>query len=56
MAPGRNDRTMFLRRYHDRLHGQEMLLCVVAEGVVDEVVIVTIFKTSKIQKYLKEGA
>lgn len=31
-----------------------MLLCVVTED--DEVVIVTVYKTSKIEKYLQRGA
>ena len=52
---GHGNRTVFLRKYHDRVLGQEMLLCVVAEQHGDEVVVVTVYKTSKIEKYLGGG-
>ncbi|MCC7020609.1 MAG: DUF4258 domain-containing protein [Ardenticatenales bacterium] len=52
-APGRNDRTVFLRRYHDRILGQEMLLVVVAEERAEEIVIITVYKTSKFNRYLR---
>ena len=54
-APGHGNRTVLLRRYHDHLLGQEMLLCAFTEEQGDEIVIVTIYKTSKIEKPLKGG-
>jgi len=49
------NRTLHLHKYHDRVLDQEMLLCVVTEDHGDEIVIVTIYKTSKIEKYLRGG-
>jgi hypothetical protein len=54
--PGLGNRTVHLRKYHDRALDQEMLLCVVTEEQADEIVIVTIYKTSKIEKYLRGNA
>ena len=54
-VPGHGGRIVFLRRYHDRLLGQEMLMCVVAEERGDEVAVVTAYRTSKIEKYLGGG-
>lgn len=53
--PGLGHRTLHLHKYHDRVLDREMLLCVVTEGHGDEVVIVTLYKTSKIEKYLRGG-
>lgn len=50
---GHGDRTVYLRKYLDRALGQTMLLCVVTELDVDTVVIVTAYKTSRLDKYLK---
>ena len=54
-VPGHGNRAVLLRRYHDRPLGQEMLLCVVTEEQGDEVVIVTIYKTSRLAKRFKGG-
>lgn len=54
-TPGQGSRTLFMRRYHDEALGQEMLLCVVTEPRGDEIVVVTVYKTSKIEKYLGGG-
>jgi len=54
-AHGHGDRTVRLRRYHDQLLGQEMLLCIITEDQGDEFVVVTLYKTSKIEKHLKGG-
>jgi len=51
--PGLGNRTLHVHKYHDRVLDQEMLLCVVSEDHGDEVVIVTLYKTSKIEKYLR---
>jgi len=53
--PGLGNRTVHVHKYHDRVLNQQMLLCVVSEAHGDEVIIVTIYKTSKIEKYLIGG-
>ena len=53
--PGLGNRTVHMQKYHDRALDQEMLLCVVTEDHGGEVVIVTIYKTSKLEKYLRGG-
>jgi len=40
-------------RYHDAVLGQEMLMRVVVEDAPEEMVVVTVYKTSQIQRYLK---
>jgi hypothetical protein len=52
---GHRGRMIFRRRYRDRVLGKEMLLCVVAEQDGDDLVIVTVYKTSRIEKYLQEA-
>ncbi len=42
-----------MRRYHDEVLGQEILLRAVIEDTMNEIVVVTVFKTSKISKYLE---
>ena len=49
--PGLGNRTVHMHKYHDGVLNQEMLLCVVTEDDGDEVIIVTLYKTSKIEKY-----
>jgi hypothetical protein len=53
--PGLGNRTVHVHRYHDRVLDQELLLCVVTEDHLDEFVIVTVYKTSKFEKYLRGG-
>lgn len=48
--PGREIR---MRRYFDSVLQQEMLLRVVVEETETEVVIVTLYKTSQIDRYLR---
>ena len=55
-VPGHGGRLVLLRRFHDPLLQAPMLLCVVAEDHADELVIVTVYKTSKLDKYLERGA
>ena len=52
---GHGGRLLFLRRYGDPVLCQEMLLCVVGEQRSADLVIVTVYKTSKIEKYLRGG-
>ncbi len=49
---GHGRRTLFLRRYHDLMLDQQMVLCLVTEPRDDELLVITVFKTSKIEKYL----
>jgi hypothetical protein len=51
--PSRGGRTVLVRRYDDPLLGQPMALCVVIEERVDETVVITAYKSSKLDKYLK---
>jgi len=51
IAEGRPPRVIYQRRYHDALLGEEMLLRVVIEETEVVQVIVTLYKTSKFNKY-----
>lgn len=55
VAPGYPPRQIFMRRYFDRVLQQEMLLCMVVEEEVSEIVVVTVYKTSRISRYRKAG-
>ena len=46
-------RVVLMRRYHDVHLGRQMLLRTVVEETPDERVIVTVYKTSQIARYLK---
>jgi hypothetical protein len=52
---GRGGRTVMIRRYDDRILGQPMALCVVVEEQAGETVVVTVYKSSKLDKYLQGG-
>jgi len=49
----RPPRSVYMRRYVDRTLSQEMLLRVVVEDGPDELVVVTVYKTSRIERYLR---
>jgi len=51
----RLSRTLRPRRYHDRTLNQDMLLCVVTEETIEETVVVTVFKTSQLERCLREA-
>ena len=53
VAPGQPPRQVFMRRYFDRLLQQEMLLRIVVEDTASERIVVTVYKTAQISKYLK---
>ena len=55
VAPGQPGRTVLMRRYFDQIVQQEMLLRVIVEQTAEETVIVTIYKTSRIERYMKES-
>jgi hypothetical protein len=46
-------RQVYMRRYHDDVLNQEMLLRVVVEETESEMVVVTVYKTSQVQRDLK---
>jgi len=46
-------RRILMRRYHDEALRQEMLLRVIVEDTVDETIVITIYKTSQIKRYLR---
>jgi hypothetical protein len=52
---GHGGRQLLLRRYDDPLLRQPMLLCVVVEDTPGGPVVVTVYKTSKLDKYLQRG-
>ena len=51
VVPGNPPREIYQRRYHDALLGQEMLLRLVVEETALELIVVTLYKTSKLRKY-----
>ena len=53
VVPGPPGRDIFMRRYFDRVLQQEMLMRVVVEHAESETVVVTVYKTSQISRYLK---
>lgn len=53
IAPGQPPRQVLMRRYFDRLLQQEMLLRNVVEDTPSERIVVTVYKTAPISKYLK---
>jgi hypothetical protein len=53
--PGRGGREMRLRKYHDDALQQPMVLCVVVEERANETVVVIVYESSKIEKYLTGG-
>jgi len=55
VVPGQPPRQVFMRRYFDKALQQEMLLRIVVEETMSEKVVVTAYKTSRIEKYLKGG-
>ena len=42
-----------MRRYFDTQLQQQMLLCLIVEETPDELVVVTVYRTSQIARYLK---
>lgn len=54
IAPGDPpSRRVLMRRYADAGLQREMLLRIVVEETADEIVVVTLYKTSRVDKYLK---
>ncbi len=53
IVPGYDRRWVYMRRYHDKILNQVMLLRVVVEETPRERVVVTVYKTSQIERYIK---
>jgi Domain of unknown function (DUF4258) len=53
VAAGQPPRQLRMGRYFDTELQQEMLLCAVTEETPEEIVVVTVFRTSQIARYLK---
>jgi len=53
MVPGQLPRLVLMRRYFDHVLQQEMLLRMVVEDTPIERIVITVYKTSQIAKYLK---
>ena len=53
VAPGQQPRQVLMRRYFDQLLQQEMLLRIVVEDAASERIVVTVYKTAQLNKYLK---
>lgn len=48
-------RAVLVRRYDDRIVGRPMALCIVVEDAAQETVVITAYKSSKLDKYLAGG-
>ena len=53
VVEGAAPRQIYMRRYHDVALDALMLLRVVVEPAANELVVATVYKTSKVEKYLK---
>jgi hypothetical protein len=53
VVPGHASRWILTRRYYDTLLQQEMLLRMIVEETATERIVVTVYKTSQIARYLK---
>ena len=53
IAPGQPPRHVLMRRYFDRVLQQETLLRIVIEDTPFERIVVTVYKTAQVSKYLK---
>jgi len=53
VVPGYDSRQIYMRRYQDKTLGQEMLLRVIVEETENDRVVVSVYKTSRIERYLK---
>ena len=48
-------RRLLARGYHDASLGRDMVLCVVTEETEEETVVVTCYRSSKREKFLRRG-
>ena len=54
-VPGHSGRWVYQSRFFDTVHAEELLLRVVVEESDEELLILAIYKTSKIDKYWQGG-
>ena len=52
VIPGRRPRKILVRRYNDLKLKQEMALCLLIEETRAERIVITIYKTSQMKRYL----
>ena len=55
VVPDPPGREVFMRRYFDNVLQQEMLMRLIVEQTETETVVVTVYKTSQIERYWKAG-
>ncbi len=55
ILPGLGGRSIYQRRYNDTALGQPMLLRLVVEETAEELVVVTLYRTSKPVRYQKDA-
>lgn len=55
ILPGQPPRQILMCRYFDKLLQREMLLRIVVEETLSERIVVTLYKTAQVSKYLKGG-
>jgi hypothetical protein len=53
VVPGQLPRLVLMRRYFDPVLQQDMLLRMIVEDTSTERIVITVYKTSQIAKYLK---
>jgi hypothetical protein len=53
IEPSWENRSIYMRIFFDRDLEQKMLLRVAIEETQDEIIVISVYKTSKINKYLK---
>lgn len=53
IVPGQLPRSIYMRRYFDSVLQQEMLLRVIVEEAMTEIVVVSVYKTSQIGRYIR---
>jgi len=56
VAPVHPTRRFFMRRYFDARFQQEMLVRALVEETAQELVVITVCITSKVDKYMEKGA
>ena len=54
ILPNQPQRELLMRQYFERVLQQKMLLIIIVEDTDPERVVVTLFKTSQFNRYLKE--
>jgi len=53
--PGKKNRVIRQSKYYDKINGREMLLRVIVEQAKDALKIISVYRTTKIEKYWMTG-